>query len=512
MVSDNTPIIVGVGQFVELVDSPNYRGLSAVDLAAEAARNALNDALSVEKLAAHIDVVASTRTFNDSSPHLRMPFGASNNFPRSIGKRLGIEPQRAIWEDAGGNSPQDLVNEMSEALADGSAKMVLLAGAEAISTGRHLMAENKQVDWNENIEGSVDDRIGKARGLITDAELRHGLRAAPPLYGLCENARRKNLGLNRADYAKDMGKLFAPFTAVAATNPYSTTHKAYTSEQLTTVSERNRIIADPYTRLLVSRDQVNQSAAVVMTTVGFARTLGIPEKLWVYLHGYAKASERPLLERQDLGQSPAARMAANAALAAAGVGAKDIRFFDLYSCFPIAVSNVCDGLGVAVDDPRGLTLTGGLPYFGGPGNNYSMHGIASIVEQLRAHPGTFGFIGANGGFLSKYSVGIYSTKPTEFKKCDSKPLQEKINALPAPVITDRPNGKGTIETFTLIYGKDGKPATGVVIGRLQADNSRFIAVNQDGDTATLEKMAANDPLGASIEVTATEKANRFVLT
>ncbi|MET0378810.1 MAG: acetyl-CoA acetyltransferase, partial [Spongiibacteraceae bacterium] len=271
----------------------------------------------------------------------------------------------------------------------------------------------------------------------------------------------------------------------------------------------NRWIGFPYPRLMVSNAFIDQAAAFIVTSVGTARELGIPESKWVYLHGYAKGSERPLMERQDLGSSPAARLAANAALAAANVSAADIRFFDLYSCFPIAVSNVCDGLNIAVDDARGLTLTGGLPYFGGPGNNYSMHGIASMVEVLRSAPGTYGFIGANGGFLSKYSVGIYSTKPTEFKICDSKPLQKKIDELPAPVLASQPNGNGSIETFTLIYGKDGQPTSGVVIGRLH-DNARFIAITNDGDTATLQKMAANDPLGAAIVVTAGEKTNRFV--
>src|SRR5690606_8460938 len=455
-----------------------------------------------------IDVIATTRTFNDSSPMLAMPFGASNNFPRSIGKRLGIEPQRAIWEDAGGNSPQDLVDEMSEALAAGKAKVVLLAGAEAISTGRYLMAEKKDANWKEELDGSVENRLGKSGRMISETEIKHGLRAAPPLYALCEHARRKNRGMSKAEYAADMGKLFAPFTQVAAMNPYSTTKKTYTAAELVTVTDRNRVIADPYPRLLVSRDQVNQSAALVMTTVGTARELGISENKWVFLHGYAKASERPLLERQNLGASPAAHLAAKAALNAAGITAADLSFFDLYSCFPIAVSNICDGLGIAVDDPRGLTLTGGPPYFGGPGNHYSMHGIARMVEVLRAKPGKFGFIGANGGFLSKYTVGIYSTQPVNFKICDSKPLQAEIDSWPAPALADKPNGRATIETYTVIYGKEG-PASGVVIGRLE-DNSRCLAITRDGDSATLQKLVETDPLGAAIEVTAEEKNNRFV--
>ena len=91
----------------------------------------------------------------------------------------------------------------------------------------------------------------------------------------------------------------------------------------------------------------------------------------------------------DLGASPAAQRVADQALAYAGVTVGDIDHFDFYSCFPIAVSNTaCDGLGLAHDDPRGLTVTGGLPFFGGPGNNYSMHAIATVLEKLRADPGS----------------------------------------------------------------------------------------------------------------------------
>ena len=73
-------------------------------------------------------------------------------------------------------------------------------------------------------------------------------------------------------------------------------------------------------------------------------------------------------------------MAARHALEVAGLSAGDLAAIDLYSCFPAPVFNICDGLGIAPDDPRGLTLTGGLPFFGGAGNNYSMHAIAEAVH------------------------------------------------------------------------------------------------------------------------------------
>lgn len=56
-------------------------------------------------------------------------------------------------------------------------------------------------------------------------------------------------------------------------------------------------------------------------------------------------------------------------------------------------------------------MTGGLPFFGGPGNNRSMRAIATMVSLLRARPGGYGLVTANGGLLSRHATGIYSTTP-----------------------------------------------------------------------------------------------------
>jgi len=205
-------------------------------------------------------------------------------------------------------------------------------------------------------------------------------------------------------------------------------------------------------------------------------------------------------------------MASRYALDNAGVQADAIDFFDFYSCFPIAVSNAAvDGLGLSPDDPRGLTVTGGLPYFGGPGNNYSMHAICALVERLRGKPGSTGFVGANGGFLSKYSAGIYSTRPEAFKACDSGALQREIDGWTAPKIAERPEGWATIETYTVAYEK-GQPSYAIVIGRMDGTGERFLANSVDGDQQTLSELLAQDPLGRRIFVRWTSRGNRIAFT
>jgi acetyl-CoA C-acetyltransferase len=511
MIPDSTPVIVGVGQITERIDAPDYRGLSNVQLAAEAARRACADAASLERLAPHIDTLAALRTFEHSTPQYATPFGKSNNFPHSIARQLGVSPRNAIWGPAGGDSPQNLVNELCEKIAAGTVGVALIAGAEAISTAKHLLAEKKTVDWAEDIDAPVDDRGLRLKGLRTRYGRQHKLMGGPDSYALLENARRGRLRLSREASAAEMGRLFAPFSRVAAANPYATAPVAYTAEELSTVTERNRMIAAPYTRLLVARDQVNQAAALVLTSVGVARELGIPESKWVYLHGYAKAEEREIERRHDLGVALGAQLACKAALEAAGIGVKDIGCMDFYSCFPIAVSNVTDALGIAADDPRGLTVTGGLPYFGGPGNSYSTHAIASIVERLRAQPGSYGLVGANGGHISKYSAGVYCTTPRAFKPCSSKSIQAQVDAQPTPKVAYEADGPATIETYTVVYGKEG-PSYAIVVGRLDATGERFFANTQDGDTETLQQLIDVDPLGRKVFVRSFGFGNRIAFS
>ena len=171
-------------------------------------------------------------------------------------------------------------------------------------------------------------------------------------------------------------------------------------------------------------------------------------------------------------------MAARHALEVAGITAGDLATIDLYSCFPAPVFNLCDGLGIATDDPRGLTLTGGLPFFGGAGNNDSMHAIAETVRRARTRPGSFGFVGANGGIMSKYSAGVYSTAPVPWHADNSKKLQAEIDGWPAPEEARNADGWATVETYTVKHARDGR-RTGIVIGRLDSDGRRFVAQGED---------------------------------
>jgi acetyl-CoA C-acetyltransferase len=241
-----------------------------------------------------------------------------------------------------------------------------------------------------------------------------------------------------------------------------------------------------------------------------ARALGIPQDKWVYLHGCADGHDHwHVTERRDLHSSPAMGRVFAQAFEMAGCTLDDIGVLDIYSCFASAVEVACDALGLAQDDARGLTVTGGLPYFGGPGNNYVTHSIAEMVQRVRARPGIKGLVTANGNYLTKHSAGIYSTEPPAraFAPADPALLQAELDAIPHPPLVELADGAATVESYTVSH--DGKgPVNGVVIGRLD-DGSRFLA-NTPADPALWAAMQDEDFLGRRGRVANDGRINRFV--
>jgi acetyl-CoA C-acetyltransferase len=510
-VPPQTPVLAGVGQASERLGEPGYQRRSPADLAAAAAWAALADTgADPRAVAAAIGTVAGVRQFEISVPGIPSPLGRSSNYPRSVAARIGAQPTRAILEVSGGQSPQHLVSDMAAAIAAGAAGAVLVVGAEALSTiARYAQAADRP-DFTEDPGGSLEDRGYGPTGMGPPHNAAHGLSGAPRQYALIENARRARLGQTRAQYAAAMGALFAPFTRVAAANPHAAAWTVRSAAELITPTEANRPVADPYTRYLVAREKVNQGAAVLLMPAGQAERLGVPPERWVFLHGHADLRERDLLQRGDLSAGPASVLAARHALEVAGIGADALATIDLYSCFPAPVFNICEGLGLATGDPRGLTVTGGLPFFGGPGNNYSMHAIAETVQRVRAAPGSYGFVGANGGVMSKYSAGVYGTTPVPWRACRSAQLQAVIDGWPAPAQARQACGWARIEACTVAPRRDGS-LSGVVIGTLEAGGRRFVARSHDDDADMLALLGTGEPVGTRVRARCSGPDNRVTM-
>jgi acetyl-CoA C-acetyltransferase len=182
----------------------------------------------------------------------------------------------------------------------------------------------------------------------------------------------------------------------------------------------------------------------------------------------------------------------------AGVGIDDVDYVDLYSCFPSAVQVAAAELGLSLDDPaRPLTVTGGLTFAGGPWSNYVMHSIATMAELLVANPGRCALITANGGYLTKHSLGVYGTEPpAEFRWED---VQSAVDREPTRDGLVEWEGVGTVEAWTTPFDRDGQPEKAFVAVRTP-DGSRTLAVITD--RAAAQETVRGDIGGAKVAVAA----------
>lgn len=370
---DRTPILIGGGQITQRDVEPEA-ALEPVALMREAALRAAEDATLPAGVLAQLDSVSVVNLLSWAYP----------NAPRLLGSLLGAAPREEIYTAIGGNTPQMLVDTTAVRIARGDLDFALLAGAEAMRSMARARRAGVRLAWSSEA-APPPQVVGDGRSGSSDAEMRHGLILPVQIYPLFENALRASRGRTPEAHLRALGALYARFSSVAAANPHAWFRTARTADELATVDENNRMIAYPYPKLMNAIIDVDQGAAVLMTSVGKARALGVPRERWVFLQGCGEAHDHWFVsERCDYASSPAIAAAGSAALATAGVGIDAIDAFDLYSCFPSAVQLAMRALAIADEDPRQLTVTGGLAAFGGPGNNYSMHAIASMLERVRA--------------------------------------------------------------------------------------------------------------------------------
>ena len=521
-VSANTPVLVGVGQIVShWQPGSDETAPTPQSLRAEATRRALADSGVAQALAASIDRIVVVRTMLDSVPGLPQPFGRCANPPGTLAADVRLTPRETIYSVEGGDQPQMLVNESAAAIHAGACRTILLVGGEATAAMRLALKAGQSLDWSRSVETECDDR-GFGSRLLSRYEIANGLGAPTQTYPAFENALAARLaaqsgtkgtarlGHGKVGHRARMSALWSGFASVAARYPYAQFPQERSAAFLSTASAENYPIADPYLKWDVAQDAVNQGAAVILTSVGEADRLGIAADRRVFLHGHAQAVERTPSMRPDLSRTLTTGLVLNQALDTSGVGVSDLAFMDLYSCFPVAVLLATEALGIdPLANPAALTLTGGLPFFGGAGNNYSMHAVAAMVDACRAAPGSIGLVRANGGFLSKEAAGVYSTEPQPgWQPLSNAAIQAECDAQIGPRLLSE-DTTGTLESYTVTYTK-GEPARGYAFLRT-ADGARVLARTAKGDAGKLAAVTQDGVVGQQMSSTVIEGMNILTL-
>ncbi|MEM7730680.1 MAG: hypothetical protein AAF311_15670, partial [Pseudomonadota bacterium] len=428
---DRLPVIIGAGQDMRPVPDTILRDTDGADTGkrttmgwdqggetlddapspADIAGRALSRAFEDAGIAPRgLDVCFGVRLFSDSGPVFPNPFGGSNNFPASVCRRAGSSAQRYIYGPVGGERPQTHVADAARMLMSGEARTVAIVGGEAAANIRAATRSGAQPNWVEVMNEPLEDAgpypeitPGWGGFMIHQQAIAHRINAPVYYYALMETARRGAMGESRETYVQTrMSPLLQHLAAVARNNPLSFVRQDVSGDDIVRPGPRNPFINSPYTKAMIARDGVNLGAAVILTTYGEARAMGVAADRMTFLHGHHDAKEPRLITRARLDRSAAQQRV----LESTG---RDADLYDLYSCFPIAPLEAMRVLGLQVGD-QPLTVTGGLPFFGGPGNNYSLHAIAEMHQRLRGTE-KVGAVYANGGMMTKHAVGRYGGHP-----------------------------------------------------------------------------------------------------
>jgi acetyl-CoA C-acetyltransferase len=484
-IDPRTPCIIGVAQCT--IRPPGQPAPEPLELWAEVCRQAAADSGASGDVLAAADALSITflQSWRYDDPTLR------------LAERLGLGPGRRKYSGIGGMTGVSMLAETCEAIVAGELELAVLCGAEALATLKRSMISGEPVSWSHpHPEGTmyfppVELHPGEvSSGAATNA---------PVAFSLFDSARRAHLGIGLDDYLGQNAEMMAGLSTVAERNPYAWFPRRHEAEFLRTPSAENRMVAYPYTKHTVAIMEVDMAAAVIVASTATADRLGVPVERRVYPRGWCEAKSPAFAAaHRDLWEVPAMRVAGQQALAQAGLGIDEVSHLDIYSCFASSLNLTADALGVQDRTGDRLTVTGGLPYAGGPGSNYVLHSIASMTDVLREDQEAFGMVTGLGMLMEKHAFCVLGSPPPATPP--SGPAAERVQAgldgiVAKAVVTDY-TGPATVAAYSVAHDRNG-PSYGVAICDLP-DGSR--SYTRFEDAALMADAEVHELVGQKVQL------------
>ena len=481
---DRIPVIVGVG---EIVDRPKEiaDGLEPLALLEAALRRA-----EADSGATLLGEIGSLDVVSFLSWRYREP-------QKLLASRLGVTPAHCYYGPVGGESPIRYLHEAAQRIARGECAVAAVCGAEAQSTATKAERAGVPLPWTPFAKDVEEPKRGAAFQKPLAVKL--GVFRPITVYPLYESATSAHWGQSPREALAESGSLWSTYSRVASENPNSWLKKRFSADDITTPTPENRLIAWPYTKLMVANPTVNMGGAVLLTSLAKARAAGVPEDKLVYLAGGASAEEpRDYLLRDQFYQSHPQNAVLHAVMDLAD--RKKFDAIELYSCFPCVPKMARRTLGLGPDvEP---TVTGGLTFFGAPLNTYMTHAACAMVRKMR-DGARHGLLYGQGGFVTKHHGLVLSREmPREaMKQAHSVQAEADRSKGAVPEFVAEPSGKGKVEAFTVIYRGKGEVEHGVVMLRTE-DGRRTLGRIPASDETTLAHLRNMDrtPVGSLGEI------------
>jgi acetyl-CoA C-acetyltransferase len=487
---DRIPVIVGVG---EIADRPKdiAAGLEPLALLEAALQRAEQD--SGARLLGEIQ---SLDIVNFLSWRYHDP-------ARQLSERLGIKPAHAYYGPVGGESPIRYLHEAAQRIARGECSVAAVCGAEAQSSATKAERAGVALPWTPFAHDVAEPKRGAAFQKPMAVAL--GVFRPVTVYPFYEAATSVHWGQTPREAMAESGQLWSTYSDAAAQNPNAWLKRRFTPDEITTPTPDNRLIAWPYTKLMVANPTVNMGGAVLLTSLARARAAGIAEERLIHVWGGASAEEpRDYLVRDQFFESHAQNAVLKAAMELGGGDGRAFDAIELYSCFPCVPKMARRTLGLGADVQP--TVTGGLTFFGAPLNTYMTHAACAMVRKLR--DGTrLGLLYGQGGFVTKHHALVLSRQPPHTPLAQDTSVQSEADRHrgAVPEFVTEASGNGTVESFTVIYGRNNEVEHGVVMLRT-SDHARALARVPSQDRRTLAHLLnmERSPVGSSGDIVRTD--------
>src|SRR5205809_4791599 len=469
---DRIPVIVGVG---EIVDRPKEisKGLEPLAFLEQALKRAEDDSGSK-----WLGEIQSLDIVDFLSWRYRDP-------EIQLSDRLGIRPKHAYYGPVGGESPIRYLHEAAQRIARGECSVAAVCGAEAQSTATKAERAGVELPWTPFAHDVPEPKRGAAFQKPMAVKL--GVFRPITVYPFYEAATSAHWGQTPREALAESGQLWSTYSAVAAENPHAWLKRRFTADEITTPSPDNRLIAWPYTKLMVANPTVNMGGAILMTSLARTREAGIADDRVIHIHGGASAEEpRDYLIRDQFYQSHPQNAVLKAVMDLVEGDGKKFDAIELYSCFPCVPKMARRTLGLGPDVQP--TVTGGLTFFGAPLNTYMTHAACAMVRKLRSGA-KLGLLYGQGGFVTKHHALVLSRQAPRGALAQDTSVQTEADRhrRAVPEFVTEANGKGAVESFTVIYGRNGEAEHGVVMLRTQ-DKARALARVPASDRAALSHL------------------------
>ncbi|MGQ0619483.1 MAG: enoyl-CoA hydratase-related protein [Panacagrimonas sp.] len=487
---ERTPVIVGVGEYVDRPETLE-QALEPLALMERALRAAQADAG-----AALLAQIESIELIGLMSWRYKDPV-------TQLCTRLGITPARKVNASMGGETPIRLIHEAAVRIASGVLKAAAIVGGEAMHSAGRAKKQNARLPWTKPASKEEATQFASSSFELSPVSRQLGVWDPARIYPFYEMAAQAAWQQTPAQGQAESAALWAQYAQVAAGNESAWLRTAPDAAQISAVGDDNRLINWPYPKLMTANPNVNQGAAVIVTSLALARAAGIAEERIVHIWGGAEAREPEDWLKRDRYDSSNAQVAVlERVVELAGGKAENFGQIELYSCFPVVPKMALRALGL---DPQqhAPTVAGGLTFFGGPLNNYMTHAVCAMVRALRHAPQELGLLYGQGGYVNKHHALVVSRRAPPAPLDLGYSVQGKAERARAaiPEVLDRYTGPAHIETYTIAYARDGKPLHGLVVLRTPQDQRTLARVEADDrESMSLLESTERNAIGTAGQV------------